>query len=294
MKARDRLRIAVQKSGRLSKPAFDLLERCGFSFERDGDRLFCFGDGEPVDLLLVRDDDIPALLVQGVCDLGVVGRNKLDEYACGLDAPPSELRTLDFGACRLSIAVPREMQYDGVESLQGLRIATSHPKLLRAWLSAQGIRAEVVTLGGSVEIAPRLGTADAVCDLVQSGGTLTANRLREVETILQSTAVLAASDSRLDGPRGELLALLLARLDSASHDRAARLLMLRSARDSLDSILRLLPSTSRTSVLDVADQPGQIMLQAWCACDLGWRKLEEMKRAGARELFVLPVEKALA
>jgi len=294
MKARDRLRIAVQKSGRLSEPAFKLLERCGLSFERGSDRLFCFGEGEPVDLLLVRDDDIPALLAQGVCDLGIVGRNKLAEYACAVDAPPRELRALGFGGCRLSIAVPREMQYRNVRQLAGLRIATSHPGLLACWLRDREISAEVVTLGGSVEIAPRLGTADAICDLVQSGATLAANRLREVETVLESTAVLASSPFATDGARGELLALLMARVDSATHAHVARLLMLRSARDSLDSILSLLPSASRTSVLDVAGQPGQVMLQAWCAGELGWRKLEEIKRAGARELFVLPVEKALA
>lgn len=294
MKTRDRLRIAVQKSGRLSEPAFDLLERCGLSFERGSDRLFCFGEGEPVDLLLVRDDDIPALLAQGACDLGIVGRNKLEEHACGSDMPPPEMRALGFGACRLSIAVPRELEYANAQALQGLRIATSHPMLLGRWLQERNVCAEVVTLSGSVEIAPRLGTADAVCDLVQSGATLEANRLREVETVLHSTAVLASSANPPGGARGELLALLLARLDSAMHARAARLLMLHSARDSLESILRLLPSAARTSVLDVAGQPGQVMLQAWCAGELGWRKLEEIKRAGGRELFVLPVEKALA
>lgn len=294
MKARDRLRIAVQKSGRLSDPAFDLLERCGLSFERGSDRLFCFSESEPVDLLLVRDDDIPALLAQGACDLGIVGRNKLNEFSSGMIEPPRELRALGFGACRLAIAVPRELDCDDVQALQDLRIATSHPKLLARWLEEREVSATVVTLSGSVEIAPRLGTADAVCDLVQSGATLAANRLREVETVLQSTAVLAAPATVPEGARGELLALLLARLDSAMHPRAARLLMLRSARDCLNSILRLLPPASRTSVLDVVGQPGQVMLQAWCAGDLGWRKLEEIKRAGARELFVLPVEKALA
>lgn len=180
MTPRERLRIAVQKSGRLSEPCFDLLDRCGLRFRRSRDGLFCYGDGEPIDLLLVRDDDIPGLIGQGVCDLGIVGRNVLEEFG-GSGVGPGGLRglrDLGFGRCRLAIAVPQDFAYAGPASLAGMRIATSYPGLLRDWLGRQGVGAEVVTLAGSVEIAPRLGTADAICDLVQSGATLMANQLR--------------------------------------------------------------------------------------------------------------------
>ena len=186
MKPRDRLRIAMQKSGRLTEPALELLNRCGLTFRQSRDKLFCFGEGEPVDLLLVRDDDIPGLISQGVCDLGIVGRNVLSEYqlTAGRDGPElAEWRPLGFGRCRLSIAVPQELDYREAAQLHGQRIATSYPGLLGEWLRARGVEAGVVTLAGSVEIAPRLGTADAICDLVQSGGTLVANQLREVEVL---------------------------------------------------------------------------------------------------------------
>jgi len=297
MKERDRLRIAMQKSGRLTEPALDLLQRCGLSFRQSRDKLFCFGEGEPVDLLLVRDDDIPSLIAQGVCDLGIVGRNVLDEFQ--LTAPEgttrlAELRPLGFGRCRLSIAVPQEMTYESPQHLQGKRIATSYPGLLGAWLEAKGVQAGVMTLAGSVEIAPRLGTADAICDLVQSGGTLVANQLRETDVLLESEAVLAASATPPADERGDMLELLLKRLDGVIQVRESRLLLLQASRSALEPIIRLLPGGPQPTLLPVAGQPDQLLLQALCAGEVSWRQLEEIKKAGAREMFVLPVEKMLA
>lgn len=296
MSSRDRLRIAMQKSGRLTEPALDLLNRCGLSFRQSRDKLFCFGEGEPVDLLLVRDDDIPGLIAQGVCDLGIVGRNVLSEYSqtAGRDASLAEWRQLGFGRCRLSIAVPQEMAYERPEQLAGLRIATSYPGLLGEWLRAQGIDAGVVTLAGSVEIAPRLGTADAICDLVQSGGTLVANQLRETDVILQSEAVLAGPRVLPSDERGDMIELLFKRLDGVIQVRESRLLLLQTSRGSLDAVTRLLPGGPQPTLLPVAGQPDQLMLQALCAGEVSWRQLEEIKKAGAREMFVLPVEKMLA
>jgi len=286
----------MQKSGRLTEPALDLLNRCGLSFRQSRDKLFCFGEGEPVDLLLVRDDDIPGLIAQGVCDLGIVGRNVLSEYSqtTGRDTALAEWRQLGFGRCRLSIAVPQEMAYERPEQLAGLRIATSYPGLLGEWLRAQGIDAGVVTLAGSVEIAPRLGTADAICDLVQSGGTLVANQLRETEVILQSEAVLAGPRTLPVDERGDMIDLLFKRLDGVIQVRESRLLLLQTSRGSLDAVTRLLPGGPQPTLLPVAGQPDQLMLQALCAGEVSWRQLEEIKKAGAREMFVLPVEKMLA
>jgi len=299
MKQRDRLRIAMQKSGRLTEPALDLLKRCGLTFRQSRDKLFCFGEGEPVDLLLVRDDDIPGLIAQGVCDLGIVGRNVLEEFRLTAGrqadaAPLAELRSLGFGRCRLSIAVPQELDYSEPGQLAGLRIATSYPGLLGEWLRGHGVEAGVVTLAGSVEIAPRLGTADLICDLVQSGGTLVANQLREADVLLESEAVLAGAQTLPSDERGDMLELLLKRLDGVIQVRESRLLLLQASRGSLDAITRLLPGGPQPTLLPVAGQPDQLMLQALCAGEVSWRQLEDIKRAGAREMFVLPVEKMLA
>jgi ATP phosphoribosyltransferase len=296
MKPRDRLRIAMQKSGRLTEPALDLLTRCGLTFRQSRDKLFCFGEGEPVDLLLVRDDDIPGLIAQGVCDLGIVGRNVLGEFrlAAGREAEPlGELRALGFGRCRLSIAVPQELDYREPKQLEGRRIATSYPGLLGEWLRAQGVNAGVVTLAGSVEIAPKLGTADAICDLVQSGGTLVANQLREADVLLESEAVLAGPLTLPVDERGDMLELLLKRLDGVIQVRESRLLLLQTSRHTLEAVTRLLPGGPQPTLLPVAGQPDQLMLQALCAGEVSWRQLEEIKQAGAREMFVLPVEKML-
>ena len=297
MKTRDRLRIAMQKSGRLTEPALDLLNRCGLTFRQSRDKLFCFGEGEPVDLLLVRDDDIPGLIAQGVCDLGIVGRNVLSEYGLtgGLEADPlAEWRSLGFGRCRLSIAVPQDMAYERPDQLAGLRIATSYPGLLRDWLRRNGVEAGVVTLAGSVEIAPRLGTADVICDLVQSGGTLVANQLREADVLLESEAVLAGPKTLPVDERGDMIDLLFKRLDGVMQVRESRLLLLQTSRQHLDAVTRLLPGGPQPTLLPVAGQPDQLMLQALCAGEVSWRQLEEIKKAGAREMFVLPVEKMLA
>jgi ATP phosphoribosyltransferase len=297
MKTRDRLRIAMQKSGRLTEPALDLLNRCGLTFRQSRDKLFLFGEGEPVDLLLVRDDDIPGLIAQGVCDLGIVGRNVMSEFqmTAGRDSEPlSEWRGLGFGRCRLSIAVPQELDYQNPQSLNGLRIATSYPGLLGEWLRKHAVDAGVVMLAGSVEIAPKLGTADAICDLVQSGGTLVANQLRETEVLLESEAVLAGPLTLPADERGDMIELLLKRLDGVIQVRESRLLLLQTSRHTLEAVTRLLPGGPQPTLLPVAGQPDQLMLQALCAGEVSWRQLEEIKKAGAREMFVLPVEKMLA
>jgi ATP phosphoribosyltransferase len=295
MTPRERLRIAVQKSGRLSEPCFDLLDRCGLRFRRSRDGLFCYGEGEPVDLLLVRDDDIPGLIAQGVCDLGIVGRNVLAECAVGRDDTALRtLRELGFGRCRLSIAVPQEMAYSNAASLAGLRIATSYPNLLRDWLLDRQIAAEVVTLAGSVEIAPRLGTDDDICDRVQICDTLDANQLREVDRVLDSEAVLIGAATLPSDDRHDAIELLLRRIDGVVRVRGSRLLLLQAARASVEAVIAALPGAPRPTVLQMDGQPEQVMLQALCPDELGWRQLEAIQRAGARELFVLPIERALA
>src|SRR6202049_3962852 len=190
-----RLKIAVQKNGRLTDSSLDLLSRCGLKYSRGKDQLMCFGENMPLDVLFVRDDDIPDLVQEDVCDLGLVGLNVLEEKrlelaARGHPARFERVRTLDFGRCRLSLAVPEGFNWQRVPSVRGRRIATSYPFLLERYMREQDITAEIVTLSGAVEIAPRLKRADLICDLVSTGSTLAANHLREVQTVLESHAVL--------------------------------------------------------------------------------------------------------
>lgn len=295
---RDRLRIAIQKSGRLAEPARALLASCGLSWRESRDRLFCHGETLPIDLLLVRDDDIPGLIADGVCDLGVVGRNVLLEQEgdlVGSDrrAAFKEHRALGFGGCRLALAVPDAWDWQGPAQLNGKRIATSYPALLSRWLAEQGVAAQVVLLSGSVEIAPRLGQADAVCDLVSSGATLTANQLKPVATLLESEAVLAGPALALDGARGELANLLLRRLDGALRIRHSKLLLFQASRRQLAGLLQLLPDAEAPTVMQIDGEDG-LALQALCHGAVTWQRLEDLKRAGARGLMVLPVEGMLA
>lgn len=299
MKPRDRLRIATQKSGRLSQPGRELLTRSGLSFRESRDRLFCYGEVLPIDLLLVRDDDIPGLIAEGACDLGFVGRNVLEEQRLGLirsGQQPAfgELRALGFGHCRLSIALPQEQEWNSPQSLSGLRIATSYPSLLGDWLERNGVDAEVVVLSGSVEIAPRLGKAEAICDLVSSGATLAANQLREVAVVFESEAVLAGPVAEFADERAEPADLLLRRLDGVLKVRDARLLMLQTDRPRLSDVVALLPGGALPVISAIDGHADAVSLQAVCHGEVTWQHLEDLKRAGARSMLVLPVEQMLA
>jgi ATP phosphoribosyltransferase len=301
MSQRDRLRIAVQKSGRLSESSLELLGKCGLSFRFSRDKLFCFGESLPIDLLLVRDDDIPGMIAQGVCELGLVGQNVSREQA--VDArlagkPPGfvELRELDFGRCRLSIAVPQEFQWTGISDLAGKRIATSYPALLQEYLSEQNVQATPVMLSGSVEIAPRLGTADLICDLVSSGATLTANALKEVTVILQSQAVLLGSAQTFVDERASLIDLLLRRLDGVIRLRESKLLLLAVERANLAAVLEALPDADvpQISAIQSASSTQLLSVQVVCHKTLTWPHLEALRALGASNIMVLPVEKMLS
>lgn len=295
--ARDRLRIAIQKNGRLAEPARSLLTACGLSWRQSRDKLFCYGESLPVDLLLVRDDDIPGLIADGVCDFGIVGRNELDEQGAarrriGLPDAYQALRGLNFGQCRLMLAVPEDWEWSGVEQLAGKRIATSYPAILADWLAERGVDAQVVELSGSVEIAPRLGTADLICDLVSSGATLAANQLKPVETLLESEAVLAGPVRTPDDARAGLMAMLLRRLDGVVKVQDSKLLMFRAELDRVSELTRLLPDAD--PLVQLPDDGGHLRLQTMCHGALTWQRLEELERAGAQGLMVLSVERSLA
>jgi len=300
---RERLRVAIQRSGRLATPSRDLLASCGLTWRESRDKLFCYGESLAVDLLLVRDDDIPGLIADGVCDLGIVGRNVVVEHDLARAATTtgdalSELRELGWGRCRLDIAIDAGEQWNGPAQLAGQRIATSYPRIVGAWLEEHQVDADVVTLSGSVEIAPRLGQADVVCDLVSSGATLAANNLAPVVTLLHSEAVVVGPTHPLEESRGDLADLLLRRMDGAVRLKETRLLMLRSPRCDLPTVLNHLPEGHEPTITAVDEAAGgtqgEVSLQMLCHGAVSWQRLEDLKRAGARQLMVLPVEGMLA
>jgi ATP phosphoribosyltransferase len=293
-----RLKLAVQKSGRLTDNSLELLKNCGLKLSRGRDQLMGFGENMPLDVLFVRDDDIPDLVQEDVCDLGLVGRNVLEEkrlemIAKGHQPSFTELRTLDYGRCRLSLAVPEGFSYEGPRSLQGKRIATSYPFTLESWLRERGVAADIVTLSGAVEIAPRLGRADVICDLVSTGSTLQANHLAEVETVLLSQALLIRTPVALPEAKQEWVDRLLMRIDGVQQVRESKYIMLHAPRSALPEIRRLLPGSKTPTIIPLEGSEELVAIHAVCRENVFWETLESLKKAGASALLVLPVEKML-
>ena len=292
----NRLRIAIQKSGRLSERSLELLQNCGLRFARSKDKLYWYGKDFPVDLLLVRDDDIPRMLLDGVCELGIVGENIAEEVMHeGAESDGlKQLRKLPFGGCRLSLAIPEDSTVKSADDLDGCRIATSYPALTSALLSRRGISAETVKFSGSVEIAPGLGAADAISDLVSTGTTLRANHLVELETLFESTAALYGNCRQLTDEKQTMLDRLLSRLDGVLLAAESKYVMLHAPRDAVDEITRILPGAENPTLMNLEGAPDRVALHAVCRETVFWEHLEALKGAGASAILVLPVEKMLA
>jgi len=294
-----RLRIAVQKSGRLTESSLELLVRCGLKYSRGKDQLMCYGENMPLDVLFVRDDDIPDLVQEDVCDLGLVGLNVVEEkrlaFATRGIAPLFEqVQLMDFGRCKLCIAVPDGFDYRGAASLAGKRIATTYPNILGRFLAEREIRAEVVVLSGSVEIAPRLGRADVICDLVSTGSTLAANHLRQVETVLESQAVLIRTPVPIPAEKQDWTRRLLMRIDGVEQVKGSKYIMLHAPRSALAAIAKLLPGSEAPTVIPLDGLGDRVAVHAVCRENVFWETLEELKKVGASSVLVLPVEKMLA
>lgn len=294
-----RLKLAVQKSGRLTEPSLEMLSRCGLKLSRGKDQLMGYGENMPLDVLFVRDDDIPDLVQEDVCDLGLVGLNVLEEKRLelrdrGQPARFQQIRTLDFGRCRLSLAVPEGVTYEGTNSLRGKRIATTYPYLLQQYLRERETAADIVTLSGAVEIAPRLGRADLICDLVSTGSTLQANHLREVETVLESHAVIIRTPVALPPEKDEWVERLMMRIDGVQQVKESKYIMLHAPRSALAEIRRLLPGSESPTIIPLEGFPDRVAVHAVCRENVFWETLESLKKAGASALLVLPVEKMLA
>ena len=291
----NRMRVAIQKSGRLSERSLEVLKNCGLRFARSKDKLFWYGQDFPVDLLLVRDDDIPRLLLEGVCELGIVGENIAREVMLerNADGELERLRKLGFGHCRLSVAVPEDSGITSLDGLQGLRVATSYPALTRDLLEKNGISTRISELSGSVEIAPSMGTADAIADLVSTGTTLRANHLRELTVLFESEAALYGRVNGLAVRERQLIDQLLARLNGVMQASTSKYVMLHAPRSALQRITELLPGVEHPSIMPL-EGSDRIAVHAVCGETVFWEHLEALKAAGASAFLVLPVEKMLA
>ncbi len=293
-----RLRIAIQKSGRLSKECQKLLKGCGVKLNLREQRLIAHAENMPIDLLLVRDDDIPGLVMDGVVDLGVVGENVLEEtlmerQATGESADYTELKRLDFGGCRLSLAVADDFDYQGPKSLEGKRIATSYPWLLKRYMDQQGVKFKSVMLNGSVEVAPRAGVADAICDLVSTGATLEANGLVEADVIFRSKAVLIQSGNALPAGKQQIVDKLLPRIQGLQQARESKYIMLHAPKDKLEQVIDLLPGAERPTIMQLAGETNQVAIHMVSSEDMFWETMEGLKALGASSILVLPIEKMM-
>ncbi|WP_196061694.1 ATP phosphoribosyltransferase [Serratia sp. Res13-Sevr-LER1-36-a] len=293
-----RLRIAMQKSGRLSEESQELLARCGIKINLQQQRLIAFAENMPIDILRVRDDDIPGLVMDGVVDLGIIGENVLEEEllnrrAQGEDPRYFTLRRLDFGGCRLSLATSLDSEYSGPQSLQDSRIATSYPHLLKQYLDKQGVRFKSCLLNGSVEVAPRAGLADAICDLVSTGATLEANGLREVEVIYRSKACLIQRDGEMPEAKQQLIDRLMTRIQGVIQARESKYIMLHAPSERLDEIVALLPGAERPTILPLAGSQNRVAMHMVSSETLFWETMEKLKALGASSILVLPIEKMM-
>ena len=281
------LRIAIQKSGRLYEDSVQLLKECGIDLRNVKDRLKTVSENFPLEVFFLRDDDIPEYVCDGVADIGIVGQNVLVEKGSAVRT----VEELGFGKCRLSIGIPRNMEYKGTDSLQGLRIATSYPNLVQQFLDEHSIKASIHEISGSVEIAPGIGLADVIVDLVSSGGTLFMNGLKEAETILDSQAVLIANKS-LDQEQLAILDKLVFRMSAVKKAKKNKYILLNAPNDKLNEIIALLPGMRSPSVLPLAES-------GWSSvhCVLNenefWERIEQLRAAGAEGILVIPIQKMI-
>jgi ATP phosphoribosyltransferase len=281
MSEQKRLKIAIQKSGRLADMSIQLLEKCGISLAKSRDQLLCRAQNFPLDIFLVRDDDIPAFLATDVCQLGILGQNGL-----------LEKQALGYGKCRLSIAVPHDFDYQSIGSLNGKVIATSYKGLLAQYLAHRKIDADIVTMEGAVEVAPRTHLADVICDLVSTGSTLVSNGLVEKDIILQSQAVLVTN--QIDDPEIAALAeKVTSRIKAVMRAKNSRYIMLNSPIDSLEAIKAVLPGSQSPTVMPLQGRDDMVAVHAVCEEGVFWDTMEDLKANGANSILVVPIEKML-
>lgn len=281
------LRIAIQKSGRLQEGSLALLKETGLSFSNGKDQLKTQARNFPVEVLFLRDDDIPQYVEDKVADIGIVGENVWIEK----QKKNEIVRRLDFAKCRLSMAVPRTENYTGVEWLKGKNIATSYPNIVREFLRKSNIDAGIHEISGSVEIAPSIGLADAICDLVSTGSTLLSNGLKEVEVVLQSEAVIIASPD-LELEKQNILNKLLFRIEAVQKAKNSKYILLNCPNESIQNITSVIPGMKSPTIIPLA-RPGWSSLHSVVDENDFWEKIDQLRSFGAEGILVVPIEKMI-
>lgn len=282
------LRIAIQKSGRLQEGSLDLLHETGLAFSHGKDQLKSQARNFPVEILFLRDDDIPQYIEDGVADVGIVGENVFVEK----QKQATLIKRLDFAKCRLSIAVPRNAEYNSISFLEGKNVATSYPIIVEKYLKSKGVTAGIHEISGSVEIAPSIGLADAICDLVSSGSTLLSNGLKEVEVVMQSEAILIGNHN-LSPEKGAILNKLLFRIDSVQSAKNNKYILLNCPNSSIEKITKILPGAKSPTILPLRE-PGWSSIHSVVNENDFWEKIDILKSMGAEGILVIPIEKMIA
>lgn len=279
------IRIAVQKSGRLSDDSLSLIKECGIKFYNGTGKLKSTSTNFPVEFLFLRDDDIPGYVADGVADLGIVGENELVEK----DKDVLTLKKLGFSKCRLSLAIPKGEEYAGLSYFQGKNIATSYPKILHDFLKTKGIQAEIHEISGSVEIAPSIGLAEGIFDIVSSGSTLMMNGLKEVEEVFKSEAVLIGNKNLADWKKA-ILDKLLFRINAVQTGKSNKYVLMNVPNSSIPKIIELIPGMRSPTILPLA-QEGWSSVHSVLSEDQFWENIEGLRAAGAEGILVVPIEK---
>ena len=280
------LKIAVQKKGRLTERSVALLKMCGLGIDNYADRLYISASNFAADILFLRDDDIPEYVQDGVADLGIVGENVIAEKSYDTEMKEK----LGFGKCRVMIAYPESIELSGVAGLEGKRIATTYPNILKRYLAENDVNARIIEISGSVEIAPALGIADAICDIVSTGNTLKLNKLKKSFTVFESEAALIASPKlQYNNIKSALVADLLVRIRSVLAASRSKYLMMNVPKDSLEQVIQMIPASKSPTILPLFDE-STVAVHAVVPADYIWNVLEPLRSAGASGILVLPIE----
>jgi len=282
-----KLKIAIQKNGRLSEKSLQLLENCGIHLSNGDRKLKSISSNFPIEVLFLRDDDIPQYVEQGVADIGILGENEVWEK----DKNVELIKNLDFASCKLSLAIPKDENYTDLSYFNNKKVATSYPRILQKYFVENNINAEIEEIGGSVEIAPSIGLADAIFDIVSSGSTLIMNGLKEVKVVAQSTAVLIASPN-LEASKKQILDKLLFRIEAVKAATENKYILLNAPVSAINDISALLPGMKSPTIIPLS-QEGWVSLHSVIKEDEFWEVIEQLKTLGAQGILIVPIEKMI-
>lgn len=282
-----KLKLALQKSGRLSEKSLKLLEECGIKISNGTRKLKAVSSNFPLEILFLRDDDIPQYVEQGVADIGILGLNEVLEQKKQIET----IQKLGFAQCRLSLAIPKEESYNGIQYFEGKKIATSYPEILSNYFKEKNINAQIEKIGGSVEIAPGIGLSDAIFDIISTGSTLLTNGLKEVETVVESEAVLVSNNDLTDDKK-EILKKLLFRINAVKEASESKYILLNAPNENLEKIINILPGMKSPTILPLAES-GWSSIHSVIKEDQFWEVIEKLKNEGAQGILVLEIEKMI-